>query len=92
MASQPVQATVDNWERSISFTLGKEGGMNFTVQPDGSYKMKPASASDPGGPTNIGITLPTLAAAISSGVVPANTKLHTMTKEQAKAIYKKTTG
>jgi lysozyme family protein len=79
--------TIATWDTSISFSLQYEGGMNFTVNSDGTYKMKAASATDPGGPTNMGITLPTLANAIRQGVIPS-TALHQLTKEQAQRIYK----
>jgi lysozyme family protein len=76
------------WQKAISFTLKYEGGMNFNVAADGSYVMKAESKSDPGGPTNMGILLSTLATAIGQGVIP-DTKLHALTKDQAVLIYKK---
>jgi lysozyme family protein len=79
--------TIATWDTSISFSLQYEGGMNFTVNSDGTYKMKPASASDPGGPTNMGILQGTLANAIRQGIIPA-TPLHLLTKDQAMKIYK----
>ena len=77
------------WRKAISFTLKYEGGMNFTVASDGSYVMKEASKNDPGGPTNMGILMSTLAAAIGQGIIPKNTRLHELTKDQAMLIYKK---
>jgi lysozyme family protein len=84
----PVIRPENDWQKAISFTLKYEGGMNFTVAADGSYVMKEASKTDPGGPTNMGILMGTLATAIGQGVIP-DTKLHKLTKDQAMLIYKK---
>jgi lysozyme family protein len=89
-AAEPpaIRPETEWWQKAISFTLKYEGGMNFTVAADGSYVMKEASKNDPGGPTNMGILMSTLAAAIGQGVIP-NIKLHELTKNQAMLIYKK---
>jgi lysozyme family protein len=83
-----IRSETEWWRKAISFTLKYEGGMNFDVAADGSYVMKEASKNDPGGPTNMGILMSTLAAAIGQGVI-LDIKLHALTKEQAMLIYKK---
>jgi lysozyme family protein len=52
---------------------------------EGGYVNNP---KDPGGETNFGITWPILRKAIEQNIVPAGTTIRTLTKDQAKAIYK----
>lgn len=54
--------------------IGNEGG--YSNNPD-----------DPGGETNWGITLPVLHRAIGAGLVPNDTTVKNLSREQAKAIY-----
>ena len=49
------------------------------------YVNNPA---DPGGETNWGITWPVLREAIAAGIVPPNTTIKDLTRDQAKVIYK----
>jgi lysozyme family protein len=75
---------LDHWDRSIAFTLAHEGGKNYTGRANGTYKMK--NPADKGGPTNMGITKPTLAAAFKGNLVPHN-DLDILTYWEAKVIY-----
>lgn len=52
---------------------------------EGAYVNDPA---DPGGETNWGITWPVLHQAISRKIVPADTTIASLTRAQAKMIYK----
>ena len=74
----------DNYDRSITFSLKWEGGKNYTRKGD-EYTLK--NKADKGGPTNMGITLPTLAAAFSSGLVKS-ADLDDLTREDVEKIYK----
>lgn len=66
----------ERFERYVPVVLGVEGG--FVNDPQ-----------DPGGPTNLGITEPTLRAAQARGVVAFRTTIKTLTVEQAKEIYRR---
>lgn len=52
---------------------------------EGEYSNNPA---DPGGETKYGITWPVLREAIAAGIVPADTTIKDLTRDQAKLIYK----
>jgi lysozyme family protein len=75
----------DKWEQAIKFSLQWEGGKNYAGDADGAYTM--LNPADKGGPTNMGVTLPTLAVAVASGVI-AQSDLDLLTLEDVKAIYK----
>ena len=77
---------VDNFPKSIEFTLKWEGAKNYTGEARGKHVMK--NPADLGGPTNMGITLPTLANAYAHGIVGHN-NLDVLTKDEASAIYRK---
>jgi lysozyme family protein len=62
-------------DRCIDWILRREGG----------YVNNPA---DPGGETNYGITWPTLKLASAAGVVPRDTVVARLTREQAISIYR----
>src|ERR1035437_3272437 len=64
-----------NYDTSFDRLIGNEGG----------YSNNP---KDPGGETNWGITWPVLHQAIGSTVVPSTVTIKTMTRDQAKLIYK----
>jgi lysozyme family protein len=53
---------------------------------EGGYVNDP---KDPGGETQWGITWPVLLEAVALGIVPTDTTIKTLTREQAKAIYKR---
>lgn len=76
----------DNFAQSIAFTLLWEGGKNYTGEANGKFVMK--NSADLGGPTNMGITRPTLTAAYAQGIVKHN-NLDVLTKDEARAIYRK---
>lgn len=59
--------------------------MKFYFKWEGLYVDHP---SDPGGETNMGITWPTLRKAIAAKLVPADTTIKTLTKEQVVIIIK----
>lgn len=77
---------IDNFPKSVAFTLLKEGAKNYTGEANGKYVLK--NPADLGGPTNMGITRPTLATAYTQGLVKHN-NLDVLTKDEARAIYRK---
>ena len=81
----PGQDVNDNFQSSVAFVLKWEGGKNYTGAANGKYVMK--NAADLGGPTNMGITKPHLAAAYAQELVPHN-NLDGLIKEEASAIYR----
>ena len=66
---------MSNFDKAFTIILGEEGG----------YVNDPR---DPGGETQWGITSPPLRLAISTGIVPADTTIKSLTQDQAKLIYK----
>lgn len=64
-----------SFERACERLLGNEGG--YVDRPD-----------DPGGETNWGITWPVLREAIAQQLVPADTTIAGLARDQAKAIYR----
>lgn len=52
---------------------------------EGNYSNDP---NDPGGETNWGVTWPVLRQAIDRGLVPPSTAIKTLTREQARPIYR----
>ena len=76
---------MDNFERSIDFTLKWEGGKNFNVV-DGKPVIKGAAQNDPGGATAYGITWNTLRAAFKKGIV-SHDNICRLTLDEAKLIY-----
>jgi peptidoglycan L-alanyl-D-glutamate endopeptidase CwlK len=82
-AVQPVE---DSWTKAIAFALKWEGGKNYEGTATGAHTM--LNPADKGGPTNMGITLPTLAKALAEGVIPPHVTLDGITREQVEAIYK----
>jgi hypothetical protein len=74
------------WDKSIAFAERWEGGKNYKGDAEGVHTM--INKADKGGPTDRGITLPTLAAAYQQGVI-SHCDLDKLTKEDARAIYKK---
>lgn len=64
-----------NFDEAFDRLMGNEGG----------YVNNPA---DPGGETNFGITWPILLQAVGLGIVPPNTTIATLQRDQAKAIYR----
>lgn len=64
-----------NYDQAFDRLMGHEGG----------YVNDP---KDPGGETNWGITWPVLHEAINRKLVPAETTIASLTRDQAKAIYK----
>lgn len=64
-----------DYDTSFDRLIGNEGG----------YSNNP---KDPGGETNWGITWPVLHQAIGASVVPSAVTIATMTRDQAKLIYK----
>ncbi len=78
---------MDNFERSIDFTLKWEGGKNFNVV-DGKPVIKGAAQNDPGGATAYGITWNTLKTAYNLKIISHN-DICKLTVEEAKIIYKK---
>jgi lysozyme family protein len=64
-----------NYDSAFDRLIGNEGG----------YVNNPA---DPGGETNWGITWPVLHQAIGAGVVTSDVTIASMTRDQAKLIYK----
>ena len=77
----------DNFERAIAFSLKWEGGRNFNIV-NGKPVVKGAAKNDTGGATAYGITIPTLKAAYSAGIVP-HQDICKLTQDEAKAIYRK---
>lgn len=73
--STPTTPALTAWERASAWILAAEGG----------YVDNPA---DRGGPTNMGITGPTLRAAIIDGIVSPGTTIKSLRRDQALAIYK----
>lgn len=64
-----------NYELAFSRLIGNEG----------SYVNNP---KDPGGETNWGVTWPVLHRAIGAGIVPPETTIKSLTRDQSKLIYK----
>lgn len=64
-----------DYDTAFDRLIGNEGG----------YVNNPA---DPGGETNWGITWPILNQAIATGVVTSDTTIATLTRDQAKLVYK----
>ncbi len=77
---------MDNFERSIAFSLKWEGGRNFNIV-NGKPVVKGAAMNDSGGATAYGIIIPTLQAAYSAGVV-AHQDICKLTQEEAREIYR----
>ena len=78
---------MENFERSIEFSLKWEGGRNFNIV-NGKPIVKGAAKNDTGGATAFGIIIPTLKAAFSAGIVP-HQDICKLTLDQAMAIYRK---
>jgi hypothetical protein len=67
------------WEKAIKFSLQWEGGKNYKIENNG-FVLK--NKADLGGPTNMGITIPTATAA-------GYPDIDKLTVGDVKAIYKK---
>ena len=76
----------EKFERSIAFSLAKEGGLNFNIV-NGKPVLKNYAKSDLGGDTAYGVTCATLKSAYKAGIV-AHDDICKLTKEEAKLIYK----
>ena len=84
--SVAIVPSIDHFPKSVAFTLLKEGGKNYKGEANGKFTM--INTADEGGPTNMGITRPTLATAYAQGLVRHN-NLDVLTKDEASAIYRK---
>ena len=62
-----------------------DAAMEFVFAREGGYVN---DSRDPGGETAWGITFATLQDSIVSGIVPSGTTPHTLTRDQARAIYR----
>jgi len=77
----------EKFERSIAFSLEKEGGQNFNIV-NGKPVIKGYAKADLGGATAYGVTWKTLKTAYKAGIVPHD-DICKLTPEEAKLIYKK---
>ena len=77
---------MDEQGRSIDFALKWEGGRNFNVV-NGKPLVKGAAKNDTGGATAYGITIPTLKAAYSAGIV-SHQDICKLTQAEAREIYR----
>ena len=76
----------EKFERSIAFSLKREGGLNFNIV-NGKPVLKSYAKADLGGATAYGVTWATLKTAYKSGIV-AHDDICKLTQEEAKLIYK----